>query len=370
MKIAHVVCVFPPYKSGISNTAYKLAELTALHGHEVTVFTPDYRHGSGIESDLFRIVLVKPFLKYGNAAFIPCLLGLLGEFDIVHLHHPFFGGDFLVWFLKVVFRKKFRLFLHYHMDVSGLPFFIRPFAWPSNLVFPSLVRRAEIVTCASFDYINNSSIRKIYGKHKDKFRELPFGVDLEIFRPGNHDKDMGKILFVGGLDSAHYFKGLNILFEALARINDLDWRLDIIGKGNLKEEYEKQTRDLGIDSKVKFFGGIDGEEFFEAYRKAGFFVLPAINSNEAFGIVLLEAMASGTAVVASDLPGVRSVFEDGKQGLLFKTGDASDLEMKIREMLKDGGKIITMGHEGRILVEKKYDWKKIGDELNILYRCQ
>jgi glycosyltransferase involved in cell wall biosynthesis len=371
MKIAHVVCVFPPYKSGISNTAYKLAELSALHGHEVTVFTPDYGHESGLKSDFFYVARLKPFLKYGNAAFIPGLISVLSGFDIVHLHYPFFGGDIPVWFLKVVLKKKFRFFLHYHMDVAGLPFYMRPFSWPSKLIFPSLVRSAEKITCASLDYIANSSIRKIYEVNKDKFYELPFGVDLETFRPlENSHKDANRILFVGGLDSAHYFKGLNVLFKALARINNLDWKLDIIGQGNLREEYERQTRELNIEDKIHFLGGIDGEKFYEAYRKAGFFVLPAVNRNEAFGIVLLEAMASGTAVIASDLPGVRAVFEDGKQGLLFKTDDASDLEKKIREMLGLREKTIAMGREGRILAQKKYDWKRIGDELGRLYHDQ
>ncbi len=368
MKIAHVACVFPPYKSGISNAAFKLAELTALHGHEVTVFTPDYGNESDFKSDLFHIERLKPLIKYGNAAFIPGLMGKLNEFDIVHLHYPFFGGDVPFWFLKAVLKKKFRFFMHYHMDVAGLPIYLRPFSWPSKLIFPSLIRSAEKIICASLDYISNSSIRKTYAKNKTKFYELPFGVDLVKFRPlENSDKDLNKLLFVGALDSAHYFKGLDILFRALARISDLDWKLDIIGKGNLKEEYEKQTKGLGIDDQVKFLGGIDGEGFYEAYRKAGSLLLPAINSNEAFGIVLLEAMASGTAVIASDLPGVRSVFEDGKQGLLFRTGDVLDLEKKIRKMFGSEDKTIAMGREGRALVQEKYDWQRIGDNLDRLY---
>jgi glycosyltransferase involved in cell wall biosynthesis len=75
-------------------------------------------------------------------------------------------------------------------------------------------------------------------------------------------------------------------------------------------------------------------------------------------------MACGTPVVASDLPGVRTVFEDGKQGLLCKPGDASDLKDRIEKILSNEEKRKKMGKEARILASEKYSWEKVRKKLN------
>ena len=115
---------------------------------------------------------------------------------------------------------------------------------------------------------------------------------------------------------------------------------------------------------MEFLGKISDEELPRIYQQADLLVLPSINKNEAFGLVLLEAMACGVPVIASDLPGVRTVFEDGRQGLLCKPGDVSDLKNKIEEILADEEKRKIMGKEARILALEKYSWKKIGRKLN------
>ena len=95
--------------------------------------------------------------------------------------------------------------------------------------------------------------------------------------------------------------------------------------------------------------------------------MPSINSNEAFGLVLLEAMACGTPVIASNLPGVRSVFEAGVQGLLAEPGNVDDLKNKIAEILADNDKREMMGLASRELVEGKYSWERVGERLDEIY---
>jgi glycosyltransferase involved in cell wall biosynthesis len=199
---------------------------------------------------------------------------------------------------------------------------------------------------------------------------------LEKFHPSrNKNEKIGEggiktILFVGGLDRAHYFKGLEILLQAAAGLADrfgggkvFDWRLLIIGDGELKPRYEKIAVDSGIADRVEFCGAAGYDELPGYYRRADLVVLPSVTRGEAFGLVLLEAMASGIPVIASGLPGVRKVFKDGVQGFLIEPGDARDLAEKIGRILSDDGLREKMGRAGRKLTEEKYDRKKIGDQL-------
>jgi glycosyltransferase involved in cell wall biosynthesis len=373
MKIAQIVCVFPPYKGGIGKSAYYFSKLLAERGNLVDVYSPLYESNKFLEEEnKFNLKFLKAPLKLGKGAFLPQIFFKLKKYDIVHLHYPFFGTAEIVWLAKLLFKSKFKLVIHYHMDTLSLSKIAFIFSIPSRLIEKNLFKRADALTYASLDYIKNSKIKKIYFKNPNKFYEIPFGVDVK--EKNQIDKNLStlesrkigkikKILFVGGLDSAHYFKGLDILFKALQKIN-LKYFLNIVGSGNLENEYKNLTRKYKIDSFVKFSGNLSDQELKKSYREADLLVLPSINSHEAFGIVLIEAMAEGTPVVASNLPGVRSVFEDGVHGFLSKAGDEESLRNAIQKIFKDEKKYEKMSKASRDLVLKKYDWDIIGERLN------
>lgn len=367
MKIAHVVCTFPPYKGGIGNIAYNFAKITK--GHDVTIFTPNYQNINADNKNNFKVIRLNSYLKFGNGAFLPQLFFRLKKFDIVHLHYPFFGGAEVICLLKLFNKNKFKLIIHYHMDVqlTSLPFKI--LSIPSNLLFSSLFRNADIISCASIDYIKNSKLSKFYSKNKDKFYEIPFGVDINNFFPLYKKIIQPKIslLFVGGLDSAHYFKGVNILLKAVSLINPNKWELKIVGDGILRKNYINEAKKLNVLQNIKFLNKINNKKLAKIYRESDVFILPSINQNEAFGVVLLEAMASGLPVIASNLPGVRSVFKENIQGLLIKPNNANDLKNKINYLIENKNKLSEMSIESRKLVLEKYDWQKISNKLNKLY---
>ncbi|MFA4940983.1 MAG: glycosyltransferase family 4 protein [Patescibacteria group bacterium] len=366
MKIAQIICVFPPYKSGLGNVARDFSEILAKSENEVTVFTPNRgKIFSGKHN--FKIILLKPWLKMGFGAFLPQLFFRLFSFDIVYLHYPFFGTAEIVWLAKTIFNKKFKLIIHYHMDVKNSSPIFKILSWPNEIIKNSLFKKAEIITCASLDYVKNSDIAIIYKKYPEKFIEIPFGVDTEKFKPNNLQKitqKIIKILFVGGLDRAHYFKGINVLLAAISKLKIQNYQLQIIGDGDLKPEYEKQAKELGAADKIIFSGKVSDEELPAIYQQADLFILPSINKNEAFGLVLLEAMACGVPVIASNLPGVRTVFENGKQGLLCKPNDVDDLKNKIEEILSNEEKRKKMGKEARVLILEKYSQEEVGKKLN------
>ncbi|MFW5888228.1 MAG: glycosyltransferase family 4 protein [Patescibacteria group bacterium] len=373
-KIAQIICTFPPYKGGIGNSALQFSELLQKRGAAIVNFTPNYRTRKAevktmnVNGIKVKAHFLPPFLKYGNAALLPSLIRLTPKYDIVYLHYPFFGGAEIVWMAKKIFRKKFKLAIHYHMDVKGLSLSAKIFQIPSFLIFNSLFKKAEIITCANIDYIKHSRLKKIYQKNPEKFLEIPFGVDTNKFFP-RKKKTNNKItiLFVGGLDKAHYFKGVEYLIEAARILKEettgISWEIHIVGEGELKKYYQNKAKEAGLKDHVHFKGGVDQERLTQEYQESDIFVLPSINKGEAFGMVLLEAMACGTPVIASDLPGVRSVFKNGEQGYTVAPKNARELTEKIKLLINDPEKRRLMGSNALKLVEEKYKPERTGEKL-------
>ena len=374
MKIAHVVCTFPPYKGGIGNSAARIAESLAELGNDITVFTPAYDNTIKKEEFVngFRLIRLRPFIKYGNAAILPQLFFVLKKFDVIHLHYPFFGTAEIILLRKILSRKKIKLIIHYHMDTmaSGIKGMIFRLAKLTTL--PLIMRWADAITCTTFDYIKNSDAQKYYLQYRDKFvAETFFGVNYLKFIPAeNRSGDKTRLLFVGALDQAHYFKGVDILLKAFSRIKgDNNIELRIVGKGELKEVYMTQAQNLEIDNHVTFISNaLDDASLIREYQGADIFILPSINKGEAFGLVLLEAMACGIPVIASDLPGVRSVFKNGEQGFSFATGNVESLMEKLLILIMDKDLRLAMGKAGRKLVEEKYSWLKVAERIIKVYK--
>jgi glycosyltransferase involved in cell wall biosynthesis len=384
MKVAHVVCAFPPYKGGMGNSVNSFAKILAKMGHNVTVFTPlngdnqteFVTDNSGVvaggKSGRLQVERIKSLIKFGHAAFLPGILWRLNGFDIIHLHYPFYGAAEVVLLKKLISPKKSKLIIHYHMEPTAKGLKGLAFRLYQLFFMPLFTRIADIITCASVDYVKHSGLATYYEKNKNKFWEVPFGVGVEKFRQRTpvHGRQIERknILFVGGLDRAHYFKGVDVLLKAIRKLEIGNWKLEIVGDGDLRPEYEKLARELGISDKVEFAGRVEDDKLPSYYQNSDVFVLPSVNQGEAFGLVLLEAMACGVPVIASDLPGVRRVFKDGKQGLLAKPGDIDDLAEKIKIILGDENLAKKMGKEGRKLVEEKYTWEKVGERLDRVYK--
>jgi len=374
MRLAQVVCAFPPYSGGISNSARQIEEILSRH-QEVVTFSP---------------ANLRPWFKYGHGAFLPQLLWKLRKFDYIYLHYPFFGAAEVIWFLKL-FSRRPKLIVHYHMDVKNINLITKTLSLPSRLIRTSLLKQAEVIVSASLDYVKNSQIKKYYEKHPEKFQEIPFSIDLHKFQPklinrsiNNralakakeiihyiNDKFIKKnrlnLLFVGALDQAHYFKGVDILLKALVITTPRNWQLKMVGDGDLRNHYQELTKKLKLEKQVEFTGKLTDSELIRAFQNADLLILPSINSNEAFGIVLIEALACGVPVLASDLPGVRQVFQNNQQGLLIKPGDVEDLKRKLEFIFNNEELRRIMSLAARRLAEEKYDLEKMTIKINQLF---
>jgi glycosyltransferase involved in cell wall biosynthesis len=207
--------------------------------------------------------------------------------------------------------------------------------------------------------MQSSDAARVYEKYGYKVIAIPPGVDTERFSPGEKDEDLLErygcnslfhkvLLFVGGLDSAHYFKGLSFLTETLGDLSeDTPVRLIVVGDGDLREEYEREVRSMGMEEVVKFAGKVSDDELPLFYRSADAVILPSLDSSEAFGIVLIEAMSSGKPVLASNLPGVRTVVDQGGAGYVFPVGNKKECLEMIHKLLLDEDTYDTLAHHAR-----------------------
>ncbi|MFC1613019.1 glycosyltransferase family 4 protein [Patescibacteria group bacterium] len=386
MKIAQIVCQFRPYKSGISESAYYFSKELAKRGNEVVVFTPlyDKKLQTTEEMDGFKIKRIKPFFSYGNGAFIPKIKKELNGFDIVHLHYPFFGAAEIVCRMKKRKLKSTPLIITYHMDVVGKGILKSIFNFHTKNLMPKILKSANKITFSSLDYYKNSNAKNIKLNEKNII-ELPFGIDQSDYKIiGKDNKIMDKynleyddkiILMIGGIDKAHYFKGLEYLFKALKIIKETytgteiyKIKIIIIGGGNMKKYYINLAGQLGISKQIIFAGKVSDEEKIKLINSSYINVLPSIDKSEVFGISLIEAMACAKPVIASNLAGVRTVVEDGVNGLLCEPKNANNLAGKIKYLLDNPLIARQMGGAGLEKVQKIYNWKNIGNRLEKIYK--
>ncbi len=374
MKIAEVTSTFPPYKAGMGNVAYYNAWSLATLGHEVTVFTSTYKRKENedhVDEYPFKVERLNPWFKYGNSSMLPQLFWKLSKFDVIHLHYPFFGGAEFIYFLDKI--KDLNLAVTYHMDVVGTGLSSHFFKWHTKNVLPRILDRADRIIVTSWDYAKQSNLKDRIAAEPEKFVEIPCGVNHLLFKSRFKDKGIIEkyslhnkqvILFVGALDKAHYFKGVNILIQAIKKIShDDDLRVLIIGEGDMRSSYKSIVYSLGLQNKIIFTGFVADNILPKYYSVADMLVLPSIDKSEAFGIVSLEAMASGLPVIASDLAGVRSVVKKKETGLLVKPGSVDNLVEMISYLLKNPKMAKSFGKAGKKAVLDKYTWEKTGYKL-------
>ena len=374
LKIAQVVCLLPPRAGGIAMVAHSYAEQLIKRGHDVTVFVPKHK-GQNSEKKYKVKTLFTP-IKIGLGAILPQLLWRLWSFDIVHFHYPLFGSSVFVAILKKLRGSKMKLVLTYHMDVN-LTGWRKVYEVLCRTFFLDFIlSSADKIIVSSEDYVENSRIQDFYFKNIDKFAEIPFGVP-KLFKPEQKDHELLKlhglsaddkiVLFVGGLGASHYFKGVNFLIKAFSHIEDEQIKCLIVGGGNLKADFEKLSKRLGLEKQVKFSGYVEPSLMVKYFNLGDVFILPSINSSEAFGIVLIEAMACGKPLIASNLKGVRSVVDVGINGILVEPKNSRDIANKINYLFQNPDKITSFGKSGLESVEKKYRWSVVTDKLEKIY---
>lgn len=373
MRIAQVVSTFPPYMAGTGNVCYHNSLELARLGHDVTVFTSRFPDRDWEYPSSIKVVRSRPLLRIGNAPLVPGLAAV-PAFDIVHLHYPYIFGAELVYLNSLLRHSPLVVTCHQDLIFGGC-------LGPAVSVYKSLagnvvLSRARRLLAPSLDYLAHSWFKRHMDRKGKNAIELPNGVDTARFHPGvdtaalrekHHLRDREVVMFVGALDRAHYHRRVDLLVRAFAALQRPGAVLMIVGEGDMEGDYRRLAADLGVADRVVFAGTVQNPDLPQYYSLSDVVVLPSTRV-EIFGMVLVEAMACARPVIASSLPGVRTVVDDGVNGLLVTPGDADALSGAMRRLLDDPGLRRAFGTEGRKKAEARYDWKLIGERLDFIYR--
>jgi phosphatidylinositol alpha-1,6-mannosyltransferase len=216
-----------------------------------------------------------------------------------------------------------------------------------------------VVSTAMLDYCKENE----FAPGKITVRSM--GVDLQnTFTPGDEDVSREGLVFVGRLVEK---KGVAYLVEAISLLAEKhrDVRLTVVGDGPLRESLVELAMQLGVNDRIRFAGSVHNEELPDLLRGSAIAVMPSVvaasGDQEGLGLVAVEAMGCGCAVVASDLPAVRDTVIDGETGLMAKPADATDLARKIARLLEDDELRCQLAESGRRHALNKFTWPAVGD---------
>ncbi|MEK7326342.1 MAG: glycosyltransferase, partial [Chloroflexota bacterium] len=192
---------------------------------------------------------------------------------------------------------------------------------------------------------------------------LPLGIDVERFAaPPRTRRERPTLLFVG---RHRYYKGLSDLLKAMPEI---EADLIVAGDGPMRPGWERLAGELALGEKVRFLGTVPDEELAALYRSADIFVLPASARSEAFGIVLLEAMAAGLPCVTTELgTGTSYVVQDGVTGLVVPARTPPALAEGLNRLLADEGLRARMGEAGQARARREFRQETMVERVEAVY---
>ncbi|MBI2982874.1 MAG: glycosyltransferase [Chloroflexi bacterium] len=246
------------------------------------------------------------------------------------------------------------------------------------------VRESDALVAAS--EIEASELMELYGADPAKIRVVPCGVDVDAFRPVRQvdaretlgrDQCERLVLFVGRIEQ---IKGIDVLLEAMGdlfrRRPDLRHEVCLVVVGGALdpnddapeleklEDLRRLVHEHRLEDNVDFIGSVDQRRLALWYDAADVCAVPSLT--ESFGLVALEAMASGTPVVATRVGGLQTVVVDGESGLLVPASDHQALAVAMERVLTDHRLRGHLAHGARDRAER-FTWSRVGDGIEMLY---
>lgn len=363
MKIAILTPLFPPkHLAGLEIAAYNIAKHLAKRSHEVHVIT-SLDKGLPKESAEENFYIHR--FKTSKIPILRTVSYYMNSFvtvkkinpDIVHIQTIFLA-------LSGLLIKKF---LHKPYVVYGRGSDVY-FSWRfKNLISKPILKNADAVIALTEDM--KREVQKIYDR---EVFVIPNGIDLERFE--NLSKEVSRkrlkikeaekiIIFVGGLRPV---KGVKYLIEAMKIVMDKNENtsLFIVGDGEERGYLESLVRNLNIERYVTFIGKVPNEDIPEYMVASDVFVLPSLS--EGFPVTVVEAMASGLPIVATNVRGLPEIIKSGEKGFLVESKNANEIAEKVLLLLEDDVLRERISKNNREEV-KKYSWENVVEKLEGVY---
>ncbi len=358
----------------MASTARQVAVMGVVHHHQPGVPTRE-EHWSPHCGGFITIVRVRTFGRFLYAPVSPGFGRVLEQAarayrpDIVHAHMPNLSA---FWMLRSRSLAQVPWVVHWHADVGidatkpTLAFAYRAY----RMVEQSILRRAARVIVTSPPYLQASEPLRPW---HSKCTVIPLGLDATHLTRTDVDEPPSspfssraalKLLFVGRLSA---YKGLEYLIEAVAAAQDVE--LVIAGEGDELQRVEALVRRLGVKSKIKLLGRVDDGLKVKLFQQADVVCLPSINRHEAFGLVLLEAMACGVPVIATRVPGsgMQWVVNDGRTGWLVEPHDSAAIAKLLEELVADSRLLRRAGRAAKQDFSTRFDIGAVAENVIRLY---
>ncbi len=391
MRVLHVYKDYYPVLGGIENHIRSLAEGLAARGHEVSVLVCHLERQTTVEMmngvRVIRAARARTIASTPLSAELPRLLAQERP-DVTHLHFPYPFGEVSHWLLRYLpnlskdkplearvlagvaaanredaVGERFQAIsnsstiITYHSDVvrqKVIGAFYKP-------VMRWGLRRAKVILATSPNYVVSSPELVRLGS---KCLVLPLGIDVERFAaPPRTRRERPALLFVG---RHRYYKGLSDLLKVMPEINA---DLIVAGDGPMRPGWERLSSELMLGEKVRFLGTVPDGELAALYRSADIFVLPASARSEAFGIVLLEAMAAGLPCVTTELgTGTSYVVRDGVTGLVVPARTPPALAEALNRLLADEALRARMGEAGQARARREFRQETMVERVEAVYQ--
>lgn len=364
MKIVQVVAYYPPHIGGMENCAKEISTRLERRGHWVEVFTSDIGRKKNKESlkNNPNIHYLRSW-EFAHTAIIPTLffqLLKISSDSIIHVHIAQAIIPEIVFLISKI--KKIPYIAHIHADVgpSGKLGFLLPFY--KKVFLQRILNSASKIVVPTEDYVN--LISKKYAIPRDKIHKIPNGVDLEHFRSVSTKLHSPiKLLSVSRLSRPKNIPLLIKLFKLVIENSHSNIELHIVGGGEEKKRIMGLIKNEKLEKKVSLHGALLGKDLYDMYSYSDIFILTS--KCESFGLVLIEAMASGLPVIVSDINSIKNIVKNNITGLLAKP-TAEDFAQMVERVISNyqlRKKIIENG----LKEAKKYDWNKIVRKFEHIY---
>ena len=357
-----VVC---PYgwdtPGGVQIHIKELAEYLIGLGHEVSVFAPVSDEAAITEPWLVsagRPISIPYNGAVGRILFGPVASSRVrqwiaaGQFDLLHLHEPAIPSLSLLacWAADGPMVATFHVSTTKQRAIVA----VGPILEPVLEKLTARIAVSEMARATLKDHFETEAVVIPNGINTGKFADPTFRPEWQ------GEQTIG---FIGRFDEPR--KGLQVLLESLPKIlkSFPKAKLLIAGPGNEAELMKKV--EPALRNRVQFLGRLTEEEKVAFFHSIDLYVAPN-TGGESFGIILAEAMASSTAIVASDIPAFAQLLNFGEFGALFSSEDSKDLARVVVELLTDKDRRRNLAEAG-FLQSKKYDWATVSEQILDVY---
>jgi len=377
VKILQIVPFFAPLHGGAAQVPYHLSRALAKRGHEVTLWTSDYKISSdwikSAQESGVEVCYFKTWLNLAKLLITPGLIVGTRErvkgFDIIHMHGYRTFQDI------VVQRYASKYDVPYVLQAHGTLLRIMTkqrlkLAYDVVFGYRLLDKAARLIALNEMEADEYKSM-KVSDR---KIVILPNGIDDSEFKTlpergkfrGKHGLDNSQklILYLGRINA---IKGLELLTRAFTELSMSlsDLKLVIVGPDDgYLSSLKALITELRIGDKVLLTGPLWGEDKLQAYIDSDVYVLPSLY--DWFPLTVLEALACGLPVIVSDRCGIASAI-NGKTGLSFRYDDKEQLKRALAQMLSDEKMRHEFGDRGKALVRDQFTWERVAAEFEAIY---